>query len=277
MIITYIGGGNMASALIGGLAGADDAPEIRVVDPSEAVRARLAADFGVATFDAPGAAVPGADVIVLAVKPQVLPGVLQDLAPHVEPGQCVISVVAGATLATLRGSLGGDRQDLALVRTMPNTPALLGLGITGLHAGADCGPEQRQAAEAIMAAAGETVWVDDEALMDVVTAVSGSGPAYFYLLTEALANAGERLGLARDTAQRLAVHTAHGAGAMLLRDGADPVTLRRRVTSPGGTTQAAIEALEAGDLRGLVDQAVTAATQRGRELSGEGDATGADA
>ncbi len=265
MIISYIGGGNMAGALIGGLSAAGGGHEIRVVDPDAGARERLAGAFGVAAFASAGEAVPGSDVIVLAVKPQVLPAVLNDIAAHVAPGQCVISVVAGATLAGLRAALGDD---VALVRSMPNTPALLGEGITGLHAGPGSREQDRRAAELILGACGETAWIDDEALMDVVTAVSGSGPAYFYLLAEALADAGTRLGLPAETARRLATHTAHGAGAMLLRGGADAAELRRRVTSPGGTTQAAVEALEAGGLRDLVDRAVTAATHRGRELAG---------
>ncbi len=266
MIISFIGGGNMATALIGGLAEAGDATEIRVAAPSAETRERLARDHGVRGFEPGHGAIVGADVIVLAVKPQILPGVLAQIGEHLAPGQCVISVVAGITLATLRRAFPGG---VSLVRAMPNTPSLLGLGATGLYADPACSADDREAAERVMGAAGLTVWVDDEDLVNVVTGVSGSGPAYFYLFTEALADAGERLGLPQATAETLAVHTAHGAGAMLLRDHAGAAELRRRVTSPGGTTQAAIETLETGGLRALVDQAVKAATDRGRELAGQ--------
>jgi len=269
MIITYIGGGNMASALIGGLARTGE-HELRVADPDPRVRERLEAEHGVATFETGADAVQGADMIVLAVKPQVLPAVLRDLRGALGPNQCVLSVAAGITLATIRGVLG-ERQPL--VRSMPNTPALLGEGITGLYADDRCSATDRAAAETIMGAGGQAVWVDEEGLIDAVTAVSGSGPAYYYLFTEALADAGRALGLPRETALKLAVQTAAGAGAMLQAGDADPVELRRRVTSPGGTTQAAIGALEAGGLRDLVHAAAEAAARRGKELAtGGGDA-----
>lgn len=270
MIITFIGGGNMASALINGLASTPEAHELRVADPDPAARERLADRTAVRVFGDGREAVAGADVVVLAVKPQVLPGVLGAIAPSLGPGHTLVSVAAGITVDTLQQPL---REDVPVVRTMPNTPALLGLGITGLYADARCDAADRAAAELVLGACGEIVWLDEESQLDTVTAVSGSGPAYYYLFTEALADAGTDLGLPRETARRLAVHTARGAGAMMLESDAELETLRRRVTSPGGTTQAAIERFEAGGLRTLVADAAGAAVCRGRELAREGAST----
>jgi pyrroline-5-carboxylate reductase len=267
MNISFIGGGNMASALIGGLLKDPGAPSIRVADPSTEARERLAALPGV-TVHADGAEViEGADMVVLALKPQLLPGVLKHLGPLVHEDQCVLSVAAGITIAQLRATLHGG---VAVIRTMPNTPALLGLGITGLFADPACSRSQKDAADRVMRAVGETVWVESESQIDAVTAISGSGPAYFYLLTEALAEAGEALGLSAVTAGKLATQTAIGAGAMLAEDDSDAATLRRRVTSPGGTTAAAIAAFEDGALRTLVANATRAAAQRSRELANAG-------
>ncbi len=264
MIITTIGGGNMAGALIGGLAASGDEHDIRVADPDPDARSRLADAFGATAFDAAVPAAAGADVVVLAIKPQVLPAVMADLGPSLTARQTLVSVAAGVTIGTLHRFIGPD---VPVVRTMPNTPALLGLGITGMFADERCGDTNRRAAELVMGACGETVWVEAEEQLDVVTAVSGSGPAYFFLFMEALADAGAALGLPADVAARLAIHTARGAGAMAIEDEAGLAELRRRVTSPGGTTQAAIEAFEAGGLRRLVETAATAATRRSRELA----------
>lgn len=269
MRMTFIGGGNMATALISGLARAGDiSSTVRVADPSGQARERLSATFGIECFADPATAVAGADVVVLAVKPQVMPTVLASLAGRIDAGALVISVAAGTLISSITEALGIR----TVIRAMPNTPALLGAGVTGFHASAACSDAQRATAIQLLSTAGATVEVDHESLIDVVTAVSGSGPAYFFLLTEALRAAGESLGLDPEAADTLATHTAHGAGVMVLEGGADVAELRRRVTSPGGTTQAALDALRAGGFSERVEAAVEAATRRGRELSGAGDA-----
>jgi pyrroline-5-carboxylate reductase len=274
MLITFIGGGNMASALISGLANPPRSDlEIRVVDTDERARARLQATFELSAFTDPVAAIRGADVVLLAIKPQSMPLVLRDLAGHIRPGQLLLSIAAGITIASLEKQLG---QDLAVVRCMPNTPALIGHGITGMTAGRNCSAQQRNLAEEIMAAAGEVVWLEDEALMDAVTAVSGTGPAYFFLLTEVLARTARDLGLPPATADRLAAVTCFGAGAMVATSPDEAEELRRRVTSPGGTTEAAMAVLESGGFRELMSRAVTAAEARSRELSRHTSKAGED-
>jgi len=267
MLITFIGGGNMASALISGLANPPRSNlRLRVVDPNEEARARLEKTFDLAGFTDPVAAIDGADVILLAVKPQIMSAVLTNLAGHVRPGQLVLSIAAGVTMASIEAQLG---RGLAVVRCMPNTPALIGHGITGMTAGPNCDAHQRALAEQILSAASEVVWLDDEVLMDAVTAVSGTGPAYFFLLTEVLAGAARELGLPAATADRLAAITCFGAGAMVASSPDEAEELRRRVTSPGGTTEAAMAVLEKGAFRELMLQAVRAARDRSRELSGQ--------
>lgn len=266
MNITFIGGGNMATALIAGLTNErGGALEIRVADPSEEARARLMREYGVETHADCSSATDGADVVVLAVKPQVMASVLEELAPVIEDGQLVLSIAAGTTVSAIQSALGDDRP---VVRAMPNTPALIGHGVCGLFASASSRVHHREQAERILKAAGEVIWVDDESLMDVVTAVSGSGPAYFFLLTEALAVAGTEFGLGEEDARKLAVCTAEGAGAMMMQSEESPAELRARVTSPGGTTQAALELLESRGFRVMLRGAVEAATLRGRELAG---------
>lgn len=269
MKIAFIGGGNMANALINGIWHADPRPEwVRVCDPSEEARDRLASRFPIDCFAEPRPAVTGADIIVIATKPQVVPQALEALAGQVRPDQLVISIAAGVTVATISDALCEGQP---VVRTMPNTPALIGKGVTGLFAGPGCTGSHREAAEAVVAAAGAAVWVEDEDLINVVTALSGSGPAYFFLLTEALREAGSALGLSEQVAGKLALHTAHGAGAMALHSDLDVRELREVVTTPGGTTQAALEVFEAGGFRALVADALKAATERGRELAGTGE------
>lgn len=268
MTITFIGGGNMATAMITGLLRGDHPPRVRVCDPSTAAREKLEQEHGVETFTAAAPAAEGADVVVLAVKPQVMPDVLAELAGHVGPDQLVLSIAAGTPIAQIRDGLGGG---VRVVRAMPNTPALLGRGISGAFAAADCSAQHRQRAESVLAAAGAVVWVDNESLMDAVTALSGSGPAYFFLLAEALAAAGEALGLPAETSANLANHTCAGAGEMLLSGKADAAELRRRVTSPGGTTEAALQSFENSGFREIVSKAARAARDRGRELAGDGD------
>jgi pyrroline-5-carboxylate reductase len=268
MLITFIGGGNMASALISGLANPPRSDlHIRVVEPSEPARRRLEETFSLATFTDRDAAraIEGADVILLAIKPQIMSTVLDGLAGHVKPRQLVVSIAAGITMASIEAQLGRGQ---AVVRCMPNTPALIGHGITGMVAGSNCSRGQRSRAEEIMSAASEVVWLEDEDLMDAVTAVSGTGPAYFFLLTETLAAAAQELGLPAATADRLAAITCFGAGAMVASSPDEAEELRRRVTSPGGTTEAAMAVLEDGDFRALMLRAVRAARDRSQELSG---------
>jgi pyrroline-5-carboxylate reductase len=268
MKLAFIGGGNVASALISGISQSSLPPEfIHVSDPDESVRRRLEEQFPVTGFASTLDAIRTAHAIVLAVKPQVMPLVLQELTGALEAEQLVISVAAGIRLAQISAAIG-DRQPV--VRCMPNTPALIGQGITGLYAGAACTDHHRRFAQRLLAAAGATVWVESEALMDVVTAVSGSGPAYFYYLVEALTEAGETLGLPAGVAADLALHTARGAGAMALHSELDIGTLRRAVTTPGGTTEAALNEFTASGFKEMVQRAVRAATERGRTLSGGG-------
>ena len=268
--IAFIGGGNMARSLIGGLvAQGCDAATIRVAEPVVALRDALANDFGVATFEHAAEAAAGATVWLLAVKPQVMRAVcaeLADLARAQLP--VVVSIAAGITSAQLDRWLGGG---VAVVRTMPNTPSLLGQGVTALYARDAVSDAQRGQAQALLQAGGPTVWIDDESKMDAVTAVSGSGPAYVFLLAEAMQAAAERQGLPAEAASLLVRQTIAGAAAMLMQAGEPPQTLRARVTSPGGTTQAAIETFQAGGFEALVDRAIEAATERGRQLSAAND------
>jgi pyrroline-5-carboxylate reductase len=263
-LITFIGAGNMACSLIGGLrAQGVDASALRASDPSAEQRARLNTEQGLATFADNAEAVRGADVIVLAVKPQSMKAVCLALAPSLNPGQLIVSIAAGISCASLETWLG----PLPLVRCMPNTPALLRQGVSGLYATDRVSPAQRQQAEQLLSAVGLALWLDTEAQIDAVTAVSGSGPAYFFLLIEAMTAAGERLGLSRDIAAQLTQQTALGAARMALESDVDAAELRRRVTSPAGTTEAAIKTFQAGGFEALVEQALTAAAQRSAELA----------
>jgi len=268
--IAFIGGGNMARSLIGGLLGRGTPKDaVRVSDPLPAARESLHQDFGIEVSAANADAAAGARTWVLAVKPQMMRGVCQALAPLAQQARpLVVSIAAGITAGQLEQWLGGG---IAVVRCMPNTPALLGAGVTGLHANQRVDGAGRGAAEALLSAAGATVWIDDEAMMDAVTAVSGSGPAYVFLLAEAMQAAGQAHGLPEDAARTLVLQTILGAARMLTESDVDASELRRRVTSPGGTTQAAVETFEAGGFRELVADAIDAATARGRELSAGND------
>ncbi|MDX1656457.1 MAG: pyrroline-5-carboxylate reductase [Candidatus Competibacteraceae bacterium] len=263
--IAFIGGGNMARSLIGGLIQDGAQPgSIRVSDPNEAQLQALAQQLGVETFTDNASAVAGAQVVVLAVKPQALGEVARNLAGAIQPHRpLIVSIAAGVRAGDLEAWLGGE---LPLVRTMPNTPSLVGSGATGLYANPRVDDRQRQMAESLLRAVGLTVWVDDEALLDAVTAVSGSGPAYFFLVMEALEEAGRQLGLEERTAHLLALQTAFGAAKMALESTEGPFDLRQRVTSPGGTTERAIQTLEDGGLRKLFATALKAAAERSREL-----------
>lgn len=265
--ISFIGGGNMAQALIGGLISGGQTPaNIQVADPSEAQRQSLTARFGITCHASNRAAVAEAGAVVLAIKPQVMGEVLADLRDALPAEAVVISVAAGTTLAGLARGLGDQ---VKAVRAMPNTPALYQAGISGLVANSRCDAAARTLAETILKATGEVVWVDDEQQMDAVTAVSGSGPAYFFAFTEHLAEAGVRAGLPPDTALKLARHTAIGAGRMLAESELDAAELRRRVTSPGGTTEAALRHFAAAKLAKMIEQAVDAAVKRGQELGAQ--------
>ena len=268
--LCFIGGGNMARSLIGGLVAAGgDAASVRVAEPVPALRDALRKDFGVQVFDDAPAAAKDAQAWVLAVKPQVMRQVCESLGELAQAQRpLVVSIAAGITSGQIARWLGGDA---AVVRCMPNTPALLGAGVTGLFATPDVDDEERDFAQRLLASTGKTVWIDDEDLMDAVTAVSGSGPAYVFLLAEALQAAGETEGLAPDAARTLTVQTLLGAARMLDADDTPAAELRRRVTSPNGTTQAAIESFERDGFRDTVARAVHAARTRGAELAADND------
>ncbi|SDH46225.1 pyrroline-5-carboxylate reductase [Pseudomonas benzenivorans] len=262
--IAFIGAGNMAASLIGGLrAQGVDADAIRASDHGAEQRAKIAAEHGIETFASNAEAIQGADVIVLAVKPQVMKDVCLELAAHIEDGQLIVSIAAGITSASLEHWLGPR----PVVRCMPNTPALLRQGVSGLYANARVSAAQRQRAEQLLGAVGLALWLDEERLIDAVTAVSGSGPAYFFLLIEAMTAAGEKLGLPRATAEQLCLHTALGAARMAVASDVDAAELRRRVTSPAGTTEAAIKTFQAGGFEALVENALNAAARRSAELA----------
>ncbi len=265
MKIAFIGGGNMASALIAGLAGKGSS--IHVVDPNEAALSRLREQYGVSSAGAIDGAVGAADVIVLAVKPQQMREVAAALLPHMAgAAPLVLSIAAGIRGADLARWLGGYR---AIVRSMPNTPALIGQGITGMVAMDGVSAEQKAAADAILKAVGQTVWLDDEAQIDPVTAVSGSGPAYVFYFIEAMQQAALELGLSEEQGRLLALATFTGA-AQLAAQSSDPVPLlREKVTSKGGTTYAALTSMEQSGVKEKIVTAIKAAAARGRELGDE--------
>ena len=271
-LVAFIGGGNMAASLIGGLiAAGHPAARVRVSEPDADRAAALQERFGITLAADNVDAVTGADIVVLATKPQQVANAVRGLALAVDA--TLISICAGVRIGSLRELLGGSAQTSpwagAIVRAMPNTPALLGAGITGLYASDNASPRARMQAETVLAAAGPVVWVEGEALMDAVTAVSGSGPAYFFLLTEAMAEAGVALGLSPEDAKKLALQTFIGAARMAEAPGTDVATLRANVTSKGGTTQAALESLEAAGFRHMLSNALKAADARGAQLGDE--------
>lgn len=262
----FIGAGNMAGSLIGGLiSDGYPAESIWVSDVDTEKLKDLANRFGVRTSADNRTVAECSQILVLAVKPQVLRSVVVDLAETIQKANNVlISIAAGITEAAIDRWAGGGA---AIVRCMPNTPAMVKTGATALHANDRITAEQRSLAEAIMRSVGLTVWVDREPLLDAVTALSGSGPAYFFLLMEAMEEAAVGLGLDRGTARLLTQQTALGAGRIAIESEEPPAELRRRVTSPGGTTERAIAVFERGDLRMLVAEAMAAATRRAAELS----------
>ncbi|MEE9358480.1 pyrroline-5-carboxylate reductase [Candidatus Vondammii sp. HM_W22] len=264
--IAFIGGGNMAASLIGGLV-ADGYNPKRIIasDPDGEKLASLAARFGVITVADNEEAVSQADVVVIAVKPQIAEQVARNLASAAQSKQpLIVSIVAGVRESDLQIWLGGD---LALIRTMPNTPAMIQAGASVLHAGPGVSSDQKNLAESILRAVGLTLWVDNEEKMDAVTALSGSGPAYLFLVMESMEQAGIELGLPAESARLLTLQTALGAARMAMESSDGPATLRKKVTSPGGTTEAALAIMEQGGVRRLFTQALTGARDRSIELS----------
>lgn len=263
MRIAFLGGGNMACALIGGLlAKGYPADAFSVVEVVSEARDRLVARFKVHVSAEPDDATFAADTLVLAVKPQDMRKAAAPLAGRL--GQSlVVSIAAGIRLEDLSRWLGGYAR---LVRVMPNTPALVGAGIAGLYARPEVSKEERARAQAVLAAVGKTVWVEDEALIDPVTAVSGSGPAYVFYFIEALERSGIELGLQPAAARALAIQTFVGAARLAAESSEPPAVLRERVTSKGGTTEAALKVFAAEDIAGRIGRALAAASNRGAEL-----------
>jgi pyrroline-5-carboxylate reductase len=267
MRITFIGGGNMADALVGGLLRKGFAEaELRVVELLPEARRRIEDKYGIACFDRAQGAIRDGDVVVLAVKPQQMREAVKSLG--ISPNShLVISIAAGMRLVTISRWSGGTRR---LVRAMPNTPALIGEGVTGLYP-MEVTAQDRNDAETILGAVGETVWIEREAQMDAVTAVSGSGPAYVFYFIEAVEEAARDLGLPSAVARRLALQTFTGA-AKLAAGSSDPVSaLRERVTSKGGTTERALASLAKDRVKEAIVRAIRAASERGRELGDELD------
>ncbi|MFT5574980.1 MAG: pyrroline-5-carboxylate reductase [Bermanella sp.] len=266
--IAFIGGGNMASSIIGGLcASGFDAANIWASDPVAESLQRLSQVAAVNTTSDNAIAIEHADVLVLAVKPQIMKTVCTAIAADVHARKpLIISIAAGIESASLESWLGGA---LAIVRCMPNTPALVRCGATGLCANNAVNPAQHQRAQEILGAVGTVQWFEKESALDAVTALSGSGPAYFFLVMEAIQNAGEQLGLSTEEAKALTLQTALGAATMALGSDVDTAELRRRVTSPKGTTEKALAALEAGGLRAIFQTALSAAHDRSIELARE--------
>ncbi|MFC7297759.1 pyrroline-5-carboxylate reductase [Herminiimonas aquatilis] len=264
--ITFVGGGNMAAALIGGLADKlTAANNIHVIDINADALQKLQRQFGVTTSEQIDASVAASDVIVLAVKPQQMKAAVAQLLPYIK-AQLVLSIAAGIRAIDLSRWLGGHN---AIVRTMPNTPALIGKGVTGMVASNGVSKEQHAAADAIMRAVGETVWLDDEKLIDSVTAVSGSGPAYVFYFIEAMQQAAQEMGLTVEQGNTLAISTFVGA-AQLAAQSTDPIAvLRERVTSKGGTTYAALTSMDDNRVKQSIITAMKAAAARGQALGEE--------
>jgi pyrroline-5-carboxylate reductase len=262
--IAFLGGGNMAGALIGGLiAKGVDARSISVIEVSAAARERLGARYPVHIAAAPDAATQRSEVLVLAVKPQDAKAALASIRLN---KQLVISIAAGLTLEALSRWLGGHRK---LVRCMPNTPALIGAGIAALHALPEVSSDERRRAEEILSAVGEVVWVGEERLLDPVTAVSASGPAYVFWFIEQLAASGVKLGFNKETALKLALHTVLGAAKLAASSSESPQSLRKNVTSKGGTTEAALKVFDEEKLAERFMRAVEAASRRATQLGEE--------
>lgn len=266
--LCFIGGGNMAKSLIGGLI-ASGYPQDKIIaaDPTELQRHSLTQTFGIHCYADNNEAVQLADIVILAVKPQVLQAVCKSIAATVQQTDAlIVSVAAGIRTADIDRWLGGD---MAIVRTMPNTPSLIQCGAAGLFANGNVKAAQRDQAEHIMRAAGLTIWVNEEPQLDAVTALSGSGPAYYFLFMEAMENAAQQMGLDARTAHLLTMQTALGAAKMVMESTDDCQTLRKNVTSPNGTTEQAIKTFEQAGLRDMVANAMQAAQHRAIELANE--------
>lgn len=264
--IGMIGGGNMAGALIAGLVKSlDDPRQVHVVDLNLDCLARLSSQYGVTTATAIGSTLAEMDAIIFAVKPQQMHGVASAILPHLK-AQLLLSVAAGIRAADLSRWLGGYQK---IVRAMPNTPAMIGLGMSGLYALPEVTEAEKSCAQTIMQAVGETLWVEREELIDAVTAVSGSGPAYVFYFIEAMQEAAVALGFSSQDAGQLALATFNGA-AQLAKQSDEPVQLlRERVTSKGGTTYAALCSMDESKIKAAINTAIHAAAQRGKELGDE--------
>jgi len=268
--LAFIGGGTMAESMMRGLFEKHLVPpsHVQASGPRRERRAELVKRFGVKALASNAEAAAGAHVVVIAVKPQVLPTVLRELRGKLQQEQLVISIVAGAPLGVLRDGL----DHAAIVRAMPNTPAQIGMGVTAWTATAEVDREQRDRAKAILGALGEELEVDEESFVDMATALSGTGPTYVFLLMEALVDAGVHLGFSRRVAEELVLRTVEGSAAFARQSGRHLAELRNMVTSPGGTSAAAIYELEKGTMRTVLSRAVYAAYQRTKELGVEAQA-----
>jgi pyrroline-5-carboxylate reductase len=278
MIICFIGGGNMASAMMGGLVRQGMSPQqLRVVEINDENRKRLESQGYVVFAKQDTEAILGSDIIVLAVKPQQIKGVAEQLGAQLSAGQIVLSIAAGIRLMDLARwlgnqntrSLGYQNTGFVLVRAMPNTPALIGAGITGLYSHQTLTDEQSKLVEAVMKAAGAFTWISSENDMDAVTAISGSGPAYFFYFIEALEQAGKDLGLSEHIARKLALETALGAAKLAHESTETPSTLRERVTSRNGTTERALLSMKSNHVAEHIAQAAQAAALRSKEMGEE--------
>lgn len=264
MKIAFMGGGNMGSAIVSGLVSHGfPGSDLMVCDPNADKREALQASCGVLAFDAAGDWLAGADLVVLAVKPQMLRDCCEMIRPLLKSSAGILSIAAGVAIESLAGWLGTRN----IVRAMPNTPAKVGAGFTGLFACADAREQTREAAERIMASVGRVLWLGSEDDIHTVTAGPGSGPAYVFLFLEALSAALEKRGMSRDFARELALSTVEGAARLARETGEDFAQLRRNVTSKGGTTAKALEVFENRDARGMMDEAVGACIARSREMA----------
>ena len=266
-VIGFIGAGNMAYALIKGLlSNGFDPKNINVSDSNDELLINRQSELKITTYSDNNSLLDNSDIVVFAVKPQVLSIVCLQLKNKVKPNHLFVSIVAGIRGNDINRWLGGN---FALVRTMPNTPALFQSGVTGLFANDLVSNQQKELVTSILSSVGECFWVDDEKLIDAITAISGSGPAYFFLLMQSITQAATALGLDEKTANSLSIQTSLGASLMATKSGKDSKTLRKEVTSPNGTTQAAIESFQDQNFEGIVAAATRAAYDRARELSND--------
>ncbi|MDE0948656.1 MAG: pyrroline-5-carboxylate reductase [Candidatus Thioglobus sp.] len=266
-VIGFIGAGNMAYALIKGLlSDGFDAKNINVSDSNDELLIKRQSELNITTYSDNVSLLDNSDIVIFAVKPQVLSMVCLELKNNVKPNHLFVSIVAGIRGNDINRWLGGN---FALVRTMPNTPALFQSGVTGLFANELVNSQQKELVTSILSSVGECFWVDEEKLIDAITAISGSGPAYFFLLMQSITQAAIALGLDEKTANSLSIQTSLGASLMATKSGKDPKTLRSEVTSPNGTTQAAIESFQDQNFEGIVAAATRAAYDRARELSND--------